>query len=70
MHRPPPALCKEVRPIAKRAKRQGWRIFGTKNGHNMWVSPEGRKVYTSATPSDSRAIKNFLSQLKKAGFKE
>lgn len=68
--RPPAHLCKEIRPIAKAAKRQGWEIHGTRNSHNVWISPDGRKVYTSATPSDPRAMKNFLAELRRNGYQE
>lgn len=64
-----PALYKEIRPIAKKAKKQGWRIYRTRGGHNMWVSPHGEKLFNCATPSDGRGVKNFVAQLRRAGFR-
>lgn len=71
MRRPPSNhMHKDIRPIARRARQQGWHISGTRSGHLMWVSPEGRKLFTSSTPSDSRTIKNFRAELRRAGYRE
>jgi hypothetical protein len=66
---PRPALYKQIRPIAKKARKQGWEIERTRGGHTLWISPGGARLYTSSTPSDGRAFKNFVAELRRAGFR-
>jgi predicted RNA binding protein YcfA (HicA-like mRNA interferase family) len=56
--------------IAQAAKEQGWEIGRTKKGHLRYVPPDPRQpiVIGSGTPGDKRALRNFLAQLKRAGF--
>ena len=60
----------DMKSLEKAAKEQGWEIGHTKKGHPRWVPPDPSKpiVIGSGTPSDYRAIKNFLAQLKRSGF--
>jgi hypothetical protein len=56
------------RNIEKAAKAQGWRSEVRKSGV-MWLSPNGQdSVMWHNTPSDVRALKNFLSLMRKAGL--
>ena len=59
-----------VREIEKAAREQGWQIGTTKKGHLRWVPSDPTKpiVIAGGTPSDVRAIKNFLAQLKRSGL--
>jgi hypothetical protein len=58
----------DYRKIRKAALGQGWRIEGTKAGE-MFYSPDGKtKALWHFTPSDPRAMKNFLSVLKSGGL--
>ncbi|CAB4149311.1 hypothetical protein UFOVP529_89 [uncultured Caudovirales phage] len=57
---------KKLRDIAEG---QGWVISLRANGHLVWLSPSGAKVYTSATPSDHRAVKNIQRDLRRYGLK-
>jgi predicted RNA binding protein YcfA (HicA-like mRNA interferase family) len=59
---------KELKVLEKQALNQGWRVLHSKGGHIKWVAPNGKIVFTSATPSDNRAIKNIQSNLKSAGL--
>jgi hypothetical protein len=63
------ALPKELRKIAKAAEDQGWRIEETKKGHRF-VPPDKTQpaVQAHGTPSDVRAQRNLLSQLKRSGL--
>lgn len=64
------ASSKELKPLMRAAKRQGWDVVTTRNGRIKWISPEGGLPYFSAsTPSDRRAIHNITSDLGKRGLK-
>jgi predicted RNA binding protein YcfA (HicA-like mRNA interferase family) len=60
----------DLREIEKAAKEQGWQVGRTMKGHLRYVPPDPtrRIVIGSGTPSDSRAMKNFLAELKRQGF--
>lgn len=60
---------KELKEIVKAAEEQGWRVKVLKNGHLMFLAPDGiNKATTGGTPSDHRAIDNHLSRLRRYGF--
>ena len=59
---------KELRVLEKQAINQGWRVSYSNGGHLKWIAPNGKVVFTSATPSDGRAIANITSNLKAAGL--
>lgn len=60
----------DVRPLAKKARKAGWALRRTPKGnHLQWVDPDGRvRVTSSSSPSDSHAVKNLRSDLKRAGL--
>jgi hypothetical protein len=58
----------DFRKIRKEALKQGWVPEPISSGE-MFYSPNGvDKVAWHNTPSDVRAVRNFLSELKKGGF--
>lgn len=61
----------DIRKIEKEAKRQGWRVEPTKKGHVRFVPPDPTKsiVIFSGTPSDRRAINNFVGEMRRQGFR-
>jgi hypothetical protein len=58
----------DYRPLAKRARKAGWTITGTRNGHLAWTSPTGRTVFSPSTPSDRRSLANVVGKLRRAGL--
>jgi hypothetical protein len=58
----------DYKRIAKQARAQGWTIGPTRNGHLIWRSPRGVKVYTPSTPSDHRSLPNVIRKLRHAGL--
>jgi predicted RNA binding protein YcfA (HicA-like mRNA interferase family) len=64
------SLRKELHQLAEEAEKQGWTITSTKGDHRKWVSPKGGIVFTSATPSDRRAIFKIRRDLRLNGFIE
>jgi hypothetical protein len=60
----------DLRDIARAAQEQGWEIGVTKKGHLRYVPPDREQpiVIGSGTPSDKRALKNFVAQLRRSGF--
>lgn len=59
-----------LRDIERAAKEQGWEVGRTKKGHPRFVPPDPTRgiVIGSGTPSDWRALKNLLAELKRQGF--
>ncbi len=49
----------------KRLIKQGW-LFRKKRKHNQIVAPCGQSVTFSKTPSDHRALKNFINDIRHA----
>lgn len=58
----------EWQKLISAARAQGWTIEVRRNSHLKWVSPDGKSVFTSSTPSDHRAVKNARRDLRKAGL--
>lgn len=59
----------DYRKIRKAAIDQGWRVLPTRSGE-MFYSPDGiSKALWHHTPSDQRAVKNFLAELKRGGLR-
>lgn len=62
-------ISKQLRPLAKRARRAGWTIEQRNGGHLTWTPPDGGPyIVSSFTPSDPRAVKNLRADLRRAGL--
>jgi hypothetical protein len=60
---------KELGNLIKLAIKAGWRVELTKGGHYKWIAPNARDFFFSAsTPSDNRALKNILQDLRRRGL--
>ena len=57
---------KEIRNIIRLAIKKGYSVEVRKGGHYKFTAPTGKFFFTSATPSDHRAIQNILSDMKRA----
>lgn len=56
------------RRIERAARAQGWRERPTRSG-TMWLSPDGKTaVAWHNTPSDQRAVRNFLAAMRRGGL--
>jgi hypothetical protein len=67
------ASSKELKPLMKEAKRQGWDVVTTRNGRIKWTPPKGLPkgglpYFSASTPSDRRAIHNITADLTKRGL--
>jgi hypothetical protein len=60
-------LRKRLGDILDTLRREGWRIVFRRNGHLKAVSPEGKVVFMSRTPSDWRALYKIKRDLKANG---
>jgi hypothetical protein len=60
----------DLRDLEKAARQQGWRVDRTTKGHPRFWPPDRSKpaIVFSGTPSDWRAIRNFISRLRSNGF--
>lgn len=59
----------DLRRLAKALKQQGFTVGTTTKGHIVVRDANDRHVATtSGTPSDPRSRKNFLAELRRAGF--
>jgi hypothetical protein len=59
---------KEFKQIVKIAESKGWVVQLTGGGHLKWTSPTGQIVFSASTPSDGRAVKNLVSELRRHGI--
>jgi hypothetical protein len=60
---------KEWKKIKRESERQGWRWKATKSGEQGYA-PDGVGIVTvHKTPSDSHALDNTLSLMRRYGFK-
>lgn len=59
---------KDFRQLIQEAEDQGWEVSKTKGGHLRWLSPSGRVVFSAFSPSDGRALKNTIRELRIGGF--
>jgi hypothetical protein len=62
-------LPKDQSALIELAKEQGWHVSKTASGHPRLLSPRGTIVVGSGTPSDTNAVWDFRSRLKRAGLK-
>jgi hypothetical protein len=62
--------CDLTRKVIKAAADQGWTVELNKNNHLRFVPPcKNLPIVTSSgTPSDVRAVKNLISQLRHSGL--
>ena len=59
---------KELKTIMKTAERQNWTVTIRKSGHLKWQAPSGFVYFSGTTPSDPRALKNLVADLRRAGL--
>lgn len=63
------AWNRDWRALLTEAERQGFHRVATRNGA-MYRSPDGRHAVTvHGTPSDYRALRNVVSQFRRAGLR-
>jgi hypothetical protein len=62
-------IPRELRPTAQQARKAGWTVTHTRNGHLAWKPPTGQTVYSPSTPSDHRSVANVLGKLRRSGLK-
>jgi hypothetical protein len=58
----------DFKDIRKEAESQGWAVDKTQKGHWRFRPPKGEIIVTSGTPSDYRAILNFVARLRRGGL--
>lgn len=69
MSKTKPRIQKDQKPLYKAALSQGWHVEKrTGSGHNVWISPQGRKVFHASTPGDWRSNRNLASALRREGL--
>ena len=59
---------KDMSVLMKQAEDQGWVITPTSKGHYKWLSPMGKFIFSSSTPSDGNAVHQIRRDLVKLGF--
>lgn len=59
----------DLKRLIRFARKEGWEVERTRGGHLAFKPPGGgRPIVTSNTPSDTRAVKNHIARLRKAGL--
>ena len=61
-------IKKDIDELRRKAAKQGFTVTRTGGDHWLWVSPNGGRVISSATPSSSRTIANLVADLRKIGY--
>ena len=61
---------RDLKRVAALLNSLGWQCGQTKSAHWRFVPPDPDKpiVVTGGTPSDHRAVKNFIAGLKRSGL--
>ncbi len=64
------ATLETVKDLEKAAREQGWRVTRTTKGHWQFWPPDRRipPATFAGTPSDWRAIRNLIADLRRKGF--
>lgn len=58
---------RDFRPIIREAVRHGWHVSTSGGGHLRLRGPSGALVFAARTPSDWRARRGLIKDLKRAG---
>jgi hypothetical protein len=62
-------IPKHLKPLARRARAEGWLITVTGSGHLRWKPPRGPYVITGATPQRrGHGPRNARRELARAGL--
>ena len=61
-------MDKDTKRVAKAAERQGFEVATTTKGHVVFTLDGVVVATASGTPSDHRALKNLIAQLRRSGF--
>jgi hypothetical protein len=64
------SIRKELKILIDEAYKQGWEVTITNSNHLRWRTPSGGIVFTSYSPSDTRALYRIRKDLKLNGFIE
>lgn len=60
---------KDMGAVLAEARRQGWRVEKTRNGHWALYAPNGSDiVHVSGTPRDASAVTKVVTKMRKYGF--
>lgn len=65
----PMRLHRDIAPLAREARRQGWTVTHAKSGHVHFRSPSGRLVSCSHTPGTRNASQQVRADLRRAGLR-
>jgi hypothetical protein len=64
------SVCKDLRPLVRKARKQGWSMHWTGSGHLAMVNPRGHMVTTSVRNlSGVRKLHNVRAALVRAGLR-
>ena len=59
--------ARDVRDLRRVVVEQGWVVETRRSGHLAWKPPKGSPYFSSATPSDHRALMNLKAALRRLG---
>lgn len=57
-----------MRQLLRRIEKQGFTTQNTSGGHLKITSPDGKPIFAASSPSDRRAMKNLIAQLRRLGY--
>ena len=59
-------IPKDLRKLAREARRAGWTITAHRSGHLHWEAPDGTKIVTSTTPRTAGGLRAAQKDLRRA----
>jgi len=60
---------KDIEQVVRAARRQGWRVEKTRNGHWKLYAPNGRDIVVAAgTPRGRSSVDDTIAKLRRYGF--
>ncbi len=62
------SLKRDMQDLVAEVRAAGWTVTYTGAGHWRCQGPAGGLVFCASTPTDSRAVRNARTQLRKAGL--
>lgn len=64
------AARKDFQRVIREAQRQGWSVERTNGGHVRFRNPAGQSYFTGSSPSDFRAVRKLVADLRKMGYRD
>ena len=62
-------MNKDMKVLVNRCKMLGCEVIKRRNNHYTVILPWGPRIFLAGTPSDKRAMKNMIAELRRHGLR-